>query len=67
MSAAMARQRRKVEMLFAHLKQHLGLHRLKLRGLTGARKEFLLAAAAQNLKRLAELTARGIARPLCPA
>lgn len=53
-------------MLFAHLKQHLGQRRLKLRGLTGAREEFLLAAAAQNLWRLAKLTAHGIARPLAP-
>ena len=50
MFGAMAKQRRKVEMLFAHLKQHLGLRRLKLRGLSGAREEFLLAAAAQNLR-----------------
>lgn len=67
MFAAMAKQRRKVEMLFAHLKHHLGLRRLKLRGLSGAREEFLLAAAAQNLRRLAKLTARGAARPWCPA
>jgi transposase len=67
MFATMAKQRRKVEMLFAHLKQHLGLRRLKLRGLTGAREEFLLAAAAQNLRRLAKLVARGVARPLLPA
>ena len=44
-----------------------GLRRLKLRGLSGAREEFLLAAAAQNLRRLAKLTARGIAQPLQPA
>jgi Transposase DDE domain len=61
---SMAKQRRKVEMLFAHLKQHLGLRRLKLRGLSGAREEFHLAAAAQNLRRLAKPTARGIAQPL---
>jgi transposase len=64
MFGAMAKQRRKVEMLFAHLKQHLGLRRLKLRGLSGAREEFLLAAAAQNLRRLVKLTARGTALPL---
>ena len=64
--ASLAWQRRKVEMLFAHLKQQLGLRRLKLRGLSGAREEFLLAAAAQNLRRLVQLTARGVARPLCP-
>jgi hypothetical protein len=48
-----ARERRKVEMLFAHLKRNLGLKRLRLRGPTGAGDEFLLAATAQNLKRLA--------------
>jgi len=48
-----ARERRKVEMLFAHLKRNLGLRRLRLRGLTGASDEFLLAATAQNLRRLA--------------
>ena len=48
-----ARERRKVEMLFAHLKRHLGFRRLRLRGLTGASDEFLLAATAQNLRRLA--------------
>lgn len=49
------RQRKKVEMLFAHLKRILGLGRLRLRGPTGARDEFLLAATAQNLRRLAKL------------
>lgn len=49
------RRRKKVEMLFAHLKRHLGLKRLRLRGLSGATEEFLLAATAQNLKRLAKL------------
>lgn len=48
-----ARERRKVEMLFAHLKRNLGLRRLRLRGSTGAGDEFLLAATAQNLRRLA--------------
>ena len=46
-------ERRKVEMLFAHLKRNLGFRRLRLRGLTGASDEFLLAATAQNLRRLA--------------
>lgn len=51
-----SRQRRKkVEMLFAHLKRHLGLRRLRLRGLKGANEEFLLAATAQNLKRMAKM------------
>lgn len=48
------RRRKKVEMLFAHLKRHLGFKRLRLRGLKGAKEEFLLAATAQNLKRLAK-------------
>jgi hypothetical protein len=48
-----ARERCKVEMLFAHLKRNLGLRRLRLRGPTGAGDEFLLAATAQNLRRLA--------------
>lgn len=50
-------ERKKVEMLFAHLKRHLGFERLRLRGLTGASDEFLLAATVQNLRRLAKLAA----------
>ena len=42
-------------MLFAHLKRILGLDRLRLRGPCGARDEFLLAATAQNLRKLAKL------------
>jgi hypothetical protein len=42
-------------MLFAHLKRILGLDRLRLRGPCGARDEFLLAAAAQNLRKMAKL------------
>ena len=49
------RQRKKVEMLFAHLKRILRLDRLRLRGPCGARDEFHLAATAQNLRRLAKL------------
>ena len=52
--AVSRRKRKKVEMLFAHLKRHLGLTRLRLRGLSGATEEFTLAATAQNLKRLAK-------------
>jgi hypothetical protein len=52
-----ARERKKVEMLFAHLKRNLGLRRLRLRGLTGAKDEFLLAATVQNLKKLVRLCA----------
>ena len=47
--------RKKVEMLFAHLKRILGLGRLRLRGPCGANDEFLLAATAQNLRKLAKL------------
>ena len=49
------RERKKVEMLFAHLKRILRLDRLRLRGPSGARDEFLLAATAQNLRKLAKL------------
>ena len=48
------RERKKVEMLFAHLKRILRLDRLRLRGPQGARDEFHLAAAAQNLRKLAK-------------
>jgi transposase len=51
------RERKKVEMLFAHLKRILKLDRLRLRGPCGARDEFLLAATAQNLRKLAKLIA----------
>ncbi|WP_435141998.1 transposase [Pseudopelagicola sp. nBUS_19] len=45
----------KIEMSFAHLKRIHGLGRLRLRGLCGAHDEFILAATAQNLKKLAKL------------
>jgi hypothetical protein len=51
--------RKKVEMLFAHLKRILGLGRLRLRGPCGAKDEFLLAATAQNLRKLAKLFPAG--------
>jgi transposase len=53
------RQRKKVEMLFAHLKRILKLDRLRLRGPNGARDEFHLAATAQNLRKLAKLVPNG--------
>jgi hypothetical protein len=53
------KDRKKVEMLFAHLKRILKLDRLRLRGPSGAHDEFLLAATAQNLRRMAMW--------LCPA
>jgi hypothetical protein len=52
------RDRKKVEMLFAHLKRILRLDRLRLRGPSGAQFEFTLAAIAQNLRRLAKLLVR---------
>lgn len=52
-------ERKKVEMLFAHLKSILKVDRLRLRGLTGATDEFTLAAIAQNLRRLARLVTHG--------
>lgn len=51
-------ERKRVEMLFAHLKRILRLGRLRLRGPRGAQDEFTLAAIAQNLRRLANLVAR---------
>jgi transposase len=51
--------RKKVEVLFAHLKRILKLDRLRLRGPSGAHDEFLLAATAQNLRRMA--------KSLCPS
>jgi transposase len=60
------RDRKKVEMLFAHLKRILRLDRLRLRGRNGARDEFLLAATAQNLRRMARYLT--VPPPqLCPA
>ena len=52
------RERKKIEMRFAHLKRILKLGRLRLRGPRGAQDEFVLAAIAQNLRRLAALVAR---------
>jgi len=46
------RARRKVEALFAELKNYIGLRRLRLRGMRFVREQFYLAATVQNLKRL---------------
>lgn len=59
------RERKKVEMLFAHLKRILKLDRLRLRGPNGAKDEFHLAATAQNLRKLAKLVP--IQRTISPA
>jgi len=50
-------ERKKIERLFGEAKANLSLTRLRLRGLTGARDEFLLTAIVQNLKRLAAIVA----------
>jgi transposase len=52
------RERKKVEMRFAHMKRILRLDRFRLRGLSGVRDEVLLTAIAQNLRRLARLLCR---------
>ena len=57
------RERKKVEILFAHLKRILRLDRLRLRGLSGATDEFTLAATAQNLRRLAKFVAQSAPTP----
>ena len=57
-------QRKKIERLFGEAKQILSMVRLRLRGLTGARDEFLLTATVQNLKRLANHTARLPPQPM---
>jgi len=49
------KDRKKVEILFAHLKRIMKFDRLRLRGLTGAHDEFVMAAMVQNLKKLAKL------------
>ena len=53
------RQRKKVEILFAHMKRILKLDRLRLRGMSGARDEFLLMATAQNLRRIVKTLCTG--------
>jgi transposase len=52
------RERKKVEMRFAHMKRILRLDRLRLRGLSSVKDEVLLTATAQNLRRLAKLLGR---------
>jgi hypothetical protein len=54
-------------MLFAHLKRILKLDRLRLRGLSGASDEFTLAAAVQNIRRLAKLIPKGLPPPCISA
>ena len=60
------RQRKKVEALFAELKNQIGLRRLRLRRLKFVREQFFLAAAAQNIKRLVRFLSQPIT-PVLPA
>jgi transposase len=65
-SAKAQRQRKKVEALFAELKNQIGLRRLRLRRLRFVREQFLLAAVAQNIKRLVRFLSQPT-RPVLPA
>ena len=56
------RQRKKVEALFAELKNQIGLRRLRLRRMKFVREQFFLAAAAQNIKRLVRFLSQPPAR-----
>jgi transposase len=58
------RERKKIEMRFAHMKRIFKLDRLRLRGLSGARDEVLLTATAQNLRRLAKFLCRAPPAPV---
>jgi transposase len=57
------RQRKKVEALFAELKNQIGLRRLRLRRMKFVREQFFLAAAAQNIKRLVRFLSPPTAQP----
>jgi transposase len=64
-------ERKKVEMLFAHMKRHLRFDRLRLRGIKSANDECLMVATVQNLKRMVKLCAQpppaqGIMTPVIP-
>ncbi|NRP23389.1 hypothetical protein XMM379_000060 [Aliiroseovarius sp. xm-m-379] len=48
-------QRRKLEILFAHVNRYIGVATMWLRGPKGASEQFQLAATAQNLRKLAKL------------
>jgi len=53
------RQRKQLEMLFAHMKRVLKMDRRRLRGLKSAQDEFLLTATAQNLRRMVKYLGTG--------
>jgi len=59
-----ARDRKKIERLFGEAKRNLAMTRLRLRGLSGAKDEFLLTATVQNLRRLIKLVSRPPPRPM---
>ena len=61
---AIGSQRKKIERLFGEAKHIHALVRLRLRGLSGAKDEFLLTATVQNLKRLAKHAIRPPPRPM---
>ncbi len=58
------RERRKVEALFAELKNRIGLRRLRLRRMKFVREQFYLAATVQNLKRLVRFLSLKPSEPL---
>ena len=62
--ASAQRERKKVEALFAELKNQIRLRRLRLRRLKFVREQFFLAAAAQNIKRLVRFLSQGPQPPL---
>jgi hypothetical protein len=64
-SANSQRERRKVEALFAELRNQIGLRRLRLRRMKFVREQFFLAAAAQNIKRLVRFLSQ-VPRPPLP-
>ena len=57
------KERKKAEMLFAHMKRILNVDRLRLRGPNGAQDEFVLTATAQNLRRLAKKMSFKLPKP----
>ncbi len=57
-------QRKKVEALFAELKNQIGMRRLRLRRMKFVREQFFLAAAAQNIKRLVRFLSKAPSSPL---
>jgi len=61
------KDRKKVEVLFAHMKRILKMNRLRLRGIMGAKDEFLLTATAQNLRRMAKYLGTGPPRHFASA